>query len=137
MGYNIEISFNIIKNSSVTKILENVKYLAERHYCNYCYEDYDFDCKTQYQRSHGIITVSFSHPNIYFFTGFLRNIQRCKELYVEVIYDDITSTILYASKYYITQKMDKSLAKTFTINKRERSYSEDDNMILNAVKNKK
>ena len=134
MGYNIEISFNVLKNTSVTEILESVKNLAERHCCNYCYEDYDFEYKTQYIRSHGIIFLGFSHPNIYFLIGFLRNIQRSRELYIEVIYDEDTSSILYASQYYITQKMDKNLAKNFKKNKRERSYSEDDNMILDVVK---
>jgi hypothetical protein len=137
MGYNIEISFNVLKHTSVSKILEHVKELAQSHYCSYYYEDYDFEYKTQYQRSHGIVTINFSHPNIYFFIGFLRNIQRCRELYIEVIYDDVTSSILYASQYYITQKMDKGLAKSFTKSKRERSYSDDDNMILDAVKKSK
>jgi hypothetical protein len=44
--------------------------------------------------------------------------------------------ILFASQYYITQKMNKSLAKEFIIEKRKRSYSEDETMILNTIKKK-
>jgi hypothetical protein len=137
MGYNIEISFNVLKHSSVTNAVEHVKEMAERHCCDYCYEDYDFDSKTQFQRNHCIMNVSFSHPNTYFLMGFLRNIQRSEGLYIELIYDDESRSILYASQYYITQKMDKGVAKIFNKNKRERSYSDDDNMILNTVKKSK
>lgn len=136
MGYNIEISFNVLKLTSVTKIVDDVKELAEKHCCTYCYNDYDFDYKTQYQRSHGIIVLNFSHPNIHLLIDFLRSIRKSEGLYIEVIYDETTSSILYASQYYITQKMEKNLAKTFSKNKRERSYSDDDNMILDTFKRK-
>jgi hypothetical protein len=56
-----------------------------------------------------------------------------KGLYIELIYDEDTNSILYASQYYITQKMDKFSAKNFKSKKRERSYSDDENMILKSV----
>jgi len=55
-------------------------------------------------------------------------------VYLETIYDDNTKQLLYASQYYITQKMDKGYSKVFKEERRKRSYSEDDTMILDAIK---
>ena len=41
MGYNIELSFNILKNSSVSEVQNNIKELAIKNNCNYFYEDYE------------------------------------------------------------------------------------------------
>jgi hypothetical protein len=57
-------------------------------------------------------------------------------LYIEMIYDEEINRILYASKYYQTQKMDKYIVKDYNSNKRKRSYSEDDTLILDAINKK-
>jgi len=132
MGYNIEISFNIMKHKSVTEIQENVTVLAEEYGCNNCYTNYEFDKNLQYQRNHCLITVIFENPNISHLIIFLKKIKNNKGLYIESIYDDITSQLLYASQYYLTQLMDKNGALNYKVNKRKRSYSEDDTLILST-----
>jgi hypothetical protein len=134
MGYNIEVSFSLIKNSSVTELQENIKNLATNCGCSYFYEDYEYETHVRYQRKHCIITLNFNNTDIYNLINFLRNIKKSKGLYIEVIYDDDSNIILYASQYYITQKMDKGCAKEFAIEKRKRSYSEDETMILHSIK---
>ena len=133
MGYNIEVTFNILKNCSVTQLLETVKVFAEENFCENFYEDYEFENKVQYKRSHCIISIMFSRQNIKNMVIFLNKIRRMKGLYIELIYDEDNNSILYASQYYITQKMDKSSAKKFKFKRRERSYSDDENMILKTV----
>jgi hypothetical protein len=67
----------------------------------------------------------------------LKKIKRLKYLHVETIYRENMSmtmtNILYASTYYLTQLMDKHLAKKYKADKRERTYSEDEINILNAL----
>jgi hypothetical protein len=133
MGYNIELSFDIFKNSSITEIQNNIKDIATRHNCNYCYEDYEFEKNVQYQRRHCIMTANFENSNINYLVDFLKNINKTEGLYIELIYDEEINKILYASKYYQTQKMNKSCAKDYNNEKRERSYSEDDILILDAI----
>ena len=133
MGYNIEVSFNVLKNGSVTKLLEDVKNCAENCLCEDFYEDYEFENKVQFQRRHCLMTIWFSHSKVNNMIEFLNSIKRNNGLFVELIYDEDNKSILYASQYFITQKMDKYIAKNFKIERRERSYSEDENMILNAV----
>ena len=131
MGHNIEVSFNVLKNGSVTKLLEEVREFAEGCFCEDFYEDYEFENKTQFQRRHCLISINFSQSKLNNMIEFLNNIKKKSSLYVELIYDEDNSSILYASQYYITQKMDKSSAKKFK--RRERSYSDDENMILKSV----
>jgi hypothetical protein len=133
MGYSIEVSFNILKHGSVTETNDFIMNLATSYGCISCYIDYEFETNVQYKRSHSILTVNFENSNIYNLVGFLKKIKMTQGLFVETIYDDNSNMILYASKYYVTQKMDKFIAKEYTKNKRKRSYSEDDTMILNTV----
>jgi len=133
MGYSIEVSFNILKHSNVTETNDFIMSLATSYGCVSCYIDYEFETNVQYKRSHSILIVNFENSNIYNLIGFLKKIKMTQGLFIETIYDDNNNMILYASKYYVTQKMDKFIAKEYSKNKRKRSYSEDDTMILNTV----
>jgi hypothetical protein len=134
MGYNIEVSFHVMKTCNTNDLLQNVKVYAEECGCEYIYEDFEFENKTQFQRRHCIITAIFSPLHIIEFIKFLKFIKSKSELNLESIYNDDNNLLLYASNYYITQKMDKYLAKEFKTEKRKRSYSEDETLILNTIK---
>lgn len=137
MGYNIEVSFSLIKNSSVTELQENIKNLATNCGCSYFYEDYEYETHVRYQRKHCIITLNFNNTDIYNLINFLRNIKKSKGLYIEVIYDDDSNKIIYASKYYITQKMEKSGSKIFKDERKKKIYSDDDTKIIELMKKSK
>lgn len=133
MGYSIEVSFNVLKNGSIIKLLEHVKECAEKCFCEDFYDDYEFENKTQFQRRHCIISVSFPQSKLNNMVEFLNTIKKHGGLYVELIYDETNHSVLYVSQYFLTQKMDKHAAKKFKIEKRERTYSENEVMILNAI----
>ena len=137
MGYNIEISFNILKHSNVTELQNTVKLWAYECGCQNIYEDYEYETNVQFKRNHCILTVNFSKSDHYYLLKFLKFIRNENGLFLEMIYDEDTHLLLYASQYYVTQKMNKAISKDFKISKRERSYSEDENMILNIIKRQK
>jgi hypothetical protein len=134
MGYNIEFSFNVVNTGSVTEVLQSVKVYAEECGCEQIYEDYEFENKTQFIRRHCIVTANFSQLNIVEMIKFLKFIKSYRDIYLESIYDETSNILLYASKYYVTQKMDKNLAQEFKFEKRKRSYSEDETLILDTIK---
>jgi len=134
MGYNIEVSFNVLKTCSVTELQKCVQEYANKCGCEYFYDDYEFENKKQFQRRHCIITTHFSESNMTSLLDFLKFIKSINGLYLESIYNEDSNMILYASQYYLTQKMDKKCAKEFKIEKRQRSYSEDETMILHTIK---
>ena len=134
MGYSVEISFNVLKTGSVTELQENVRSYAKECECEHFYDDYEFENKSQFQRRHCIMTAIFTPSNIVNLVKFLKFIKNNHNLYLESIFDDVSNIILYASQYYVTQKMDKGCAKNFVIEKRKRSYSEDETLILHSIK---
>jgi hypothetical protein len=131
MGYNIEVSFNILKTGNIQ---ESVSDYATECGCEYLYQDYEFENKVQFQRRHCIITAKFSPANMENLLKFLKFVKTTDGLYLESIFDDDSNNILYASQYYLTQQMDKGKAKEFAIEKRKRSYSEDETLILHTIK---
>lgn len=134
MGYNIEVSFNILQNSSVTEIQNRIIHGAELYGCDFFYKDFEYNANAQFKRNHCIITVNFSETNVYDLVQFVRFIKGISGVYLESIYDDNSNCILYASQYYITQKMDKILGKIYKEERRKRSYSEDEIMIIESIK---
>ena len=134
MGYSIEVSFSILKNSSVTEIKNMIINGAEECGCDSFHEDYEYDAYSQFKRNHCVITLNFSKTDITELIRFLRFIRSRCGVYLELIYDENEYYILYASQYYITQKMDKFHGKTYKQERRERSYSDDENMILKSIK---
>ena len=137
MGYDIEISFDIYKNSSVTNLKYELIEIAERNYCNPHHEnfivDYEFDygltlCE---KRNHCIMTFSFDNSRIFNFIKFLNKIKNLKPFHIETIYDNNDNKIIYASKYYQGQ-MNKSLVEKYKLKIKNPSndFNSIDNLIL-------
>ena len=135
MGYNIEVSFNTIKHPNVTEYEQEIMQIAENNDCNDLYQLYEFEKNLSQDRNHSVINVNFE--NITQFTQFIKEIKKIKGIYIEIIYNDTIKTdILYASPYYLTT-MDKYISKTYKKNRRERSYSEDETIILDEMKKRR
>jgi hypothetical protein len=133
MGYKIELSFNIKNNNNVTELLEEITDIAKELNCKYIYDDYEFEERTRFARNHCIITLHFANENVPNMIIFLSKIKKIAYIFTELIYNETNNSLLYASKYYISQKMDKYVAKQFQMEKKERSYTEEEIQILNAV----
>lgn len=125
MGYKIDLSCDVITNGCAK---DTALSFASKHGCNSHYNDYEFD---KGKRNHCIMTFNFDNTGC--MIGFLKNVKETRGLYIENIYDDDTESILYASSFYLTQMMDRHSAKNYKTNRRTRSYSEDDTLILNAI----
>ena len=137
MGYNIEVSFDITKNSSVTQLHDTIRNVAKECECETFYEDYEYDSHVQFKRNHCVMTAIFSQTNIDELLHFLHFIKKTEGLFLELVYDDIANVIVYASQYYITQKMNKINGSLYKKERRERSYSDDETMILSIIKKHK
>lgn len=135
MGYNIEVSFDILKNSSICELHDIIEIEANKYGCNFIYDDYEFELNSYIRRNHCIMTINFVKVDLTDLLKFIKYIRREKRLYLELIYDENKNSILYASRYYITQKMNKKYVKLFKEEKRERSYSDDEIKILETIKN--
>jgi len=132
MGYNIEVSFNILRNNNLTELQEYIVSVAKTCECNFFYSDYEIEKKLNIQRNHMVVTVNFDDKNMEQIIKFLNKIKKTKGIYIESIFNEETNGMIYASQYYLTV-MDKYIAQTYKITRRERSYSEDETLILNEM----
>lgn len=136
MGYNIEISFNIFKQSSVNETQNYIIDLARKYYCNFYYVDYEMDNNYNHTRNHCIITVNFEDVDFQQIIGFLKYIKSDKTFYIETIYHDVTNNYIYASKHYLIHNTNKTFTKEYYLNKKSKKYSENEKSILKIMENK-
>lgn len=132
MGYNIEVSFNALKHN-ISETRDLVINTALENDCETYYSDYEFEKNIRYNRNHCVVTIIFQDNSIDEVVKFLKKIKTIKGIYIESICDNDTNNILFASSLYVSQWMDKHIAKIYKMNKRDRSYSEDDIKILNTI----
>ena len=131
MGYNNEVSFNMLKHTNVSEMEQTIISLAKNCHCTFFYSYCEMERNVAIQRNHMVITVHFEN-NMDHLLIFLHHIKKRKGIYIESIYNEETNQLLYASPYYLTI-MDKFMSKKYQSNKRSRSYSEDETIILNEI----
>jgi hypothetical protein len=136
MGYDIEVSFNALKHN-ISDTQQLIISIAVENGCSYYYDSFEFENNLRYNRNHCVITLSFQNyeNDIDYIIKFIKIIRNIKGIYIESIYDNDSNNMLFASKFYLTQMMDKHIAKMYKLNKRQRSYSEDDTLIINTIQN--
>ena len=133
MGYNVESSLNILKHTNITEIQNKIKEIANDSDCNFFYDTYEFENNKQMKRTNYMFTTYFEKEPIENLLYFIKNIKKIPGIYIENIYDDDANILLYASKYYQRCMMNTHLAQKYNVNKRIRSYSEDDTKILREL----
>lgn len=137
MGYNMEVSFNIFKNKNVSELECFLISLAKEYRSSLSYSTIEMDNTTFMQRNHSVITSIFKEENIKDLIEYIKTIRKIKGIYIESIYHEDTNELIYASQYYLTI-MDKILSKNYQLNKRKRSYSEDETTMMDELnRNKK
>ena len=112
MGYNIEISLNLLKETKGSEIESTIKELATKHECNTIYTTSETDGACKIPRYHNIIVINFLDSNIQNLINFVRNMKIYKKGHIECIYDDCLSKLIYASSYYL-KTIDKYIANNY------------------------
>jgi len=142
MGYNIEISFNILKQSSIIETQNYVFEMATQSNCNSYYIDYEMEHNHDYKRNHCIITINFDDINSIKIIDFIKKIRLWRDYYIEAIYNDDTNECIYASKTYLIQntnqeKKEEKKEKKENKENKEKQYSDIENSILEILKKQK
>jgi len=132
MGYNVEISFDIIKHTNVNELKNTITSNALKFNCEYYYYHYDMDMQTKFNRNHCIVIANFNDNEIFNCSKFIKKIKKINGLHIECIYEDtILCKLIYASQYYL-KTIDKDKVIIYNKFKRERSYSDNENIILDG-----
>jgi hypothetical protein len=135
MGYNIEISIDMVKHPNLSEIKRDIIELAFDFLCEYYYYLYEMEGGCKFKRNHCVIMFNFEEENIFLCSKFLKRVRQMKDLHIECIYEDtINCKLIYASRYYLTT-MEKDNVIKYTKFKRERGYSDNENMLLEGKTN--
>ena len=133
MAYTIEISINIMKHANISDIESTLYYIADKYNYDRFYKISETDGTQKIPRYHSITVVSFLKTQIQILLYFIKEIKKYKYFNIECIYeDDIKTKLIYATNYYL-QTIDKSNRIDYTLFKRNRSYSEDETLLLQEV----
>lgn len=133
MGYNIEISVDLLHHTNISEIKKIIADYALDFECNYYYYLYDMAGGCKIQRNHCIMVINFDDAQIFNCSNFLKVVKKIKKLSIECIYeDDLLCKLIYASNYY-QKTMEKDKAIKYNKFKRERSLSDNEKIILENV----
>jgi hypothetical protein len=131
-GYNVEISINLLKETTSSTIESVVRDIAKENECDHIYSYSETDGTSKIPRYHYIIVVNFSKNNLENFGHFIKYIKRYNKVHIECIYNDTTSHLVYGSGYYL-KTLGKENAKIYKMNIKDKKITEDDAYILSHI----
>jgi hypothetical protein len=136
MGYNIEISVDMVKHPDFSRFKYDIVDFALDSGCEHYYYLYEMENCGQRKRNHCIIVVNFSDDEVFNCSKFLKTVKKMKDLHIECIYEDsLICKLIYASQFYQT-KMDREKVTKYNKFKRERSLSDNEKLLLNQLAQK-
>jgi hypothetical protein len=112
MGYNIEISVNMIKETQFSSIESSIQDVAESYNCDSIHITYEEDGTLKIPRHHCVFVISFLEEKLDNFVKFIKIIKNYKKGYIECIYCNAINKIIYASSYYL-HNIDKEASKRY------------------------
>jgi hypothetical protein len=136
MGYTIELSFDLVLHPNMSEKKKGIADLALDYNCDHYYYLYDMEANHKFPRNHCIIAVHFLDDDIFHCAEFLKKMRKMKkteQLHIECIYeDDIACKLIYASIHYL-KNIDRQSVRKYNKFKRERSYSDNESVLLNEM----
>ena len=121
MSYTIEFSFDLRLHHDSEATKRDIVLCAERNNCIDCYWMYEIEGAKRIERSHCVMTTTFSCDNITGLIRYLKFIRGSKSYFIESIYHD-ESGLLFASKCYLN-KMDRDKARDFKSKFRDKKHN--------------
>lgn len=131
-GYNVEISIDLLRETTSSTIESVVKDVAKQYECNHIYSYSETDGTSKIPRYHYIIVVNFSKDNFENLIHFIKYIKRYNKVHIECIYNDTTSRLVYGSGYYL-KTLGKYNAKMYKMFIKNKNFTEEEGYILSHL----
>ena len=127
MGYNVEISVNILKETKFSEVEKTIQGIAEFYNCDNFYLFNEEDGTIKIPRYHCIYVIYFVYENFDNIVKFLKFIKKYKISYIECLYENDVYKLIYASSFYL-KGLDKELSKKY------KQFIKDKNFTPNEIK---
>ena len=127
MGYIVEISVNTCKHNNVTTLRKILEQFAKN--CKLYSTYHQIENNELYKRTHYFMTMEFEseQANILKFVKLIKSIDGIN---IELLYNNITKTLLYGTKYYLNFITNTPGTIQYNNGKLRRNYTENDLDIL-------
>ena len=134
MGYNIEISVNMLKETNFFEIERNIQDTANFYSCNSLHVSSEEDGTKKIPRYHCIFVVNFLDENFDNFIKFIKVVKKYKSVYIECIYDNDIYKLIYASSYYL-KNIEKYASKNYkTLIDNDKNFTTNELKLLQEFK---
>ena len=136
MGYTIELSYNLLKVEN--DVLARIQTLAHEYHCLSCYEHYEMSGNTKHEKRNCVVTINFEEYSLNECSKFVYQLRQIKHVKVETFYTTDNCKLLFASSGYL-KTISHDQSNTYSQNKerRERSYSEGELLVVNQIRKDK
>ena len=132
MGYNIEISVNMLKETKFSEVENTIQYMAEFYNCDNIYSFTEEDGTKKIPRYHCIYVINFVDDNFDNLIKFLKFIRKYKSSCIECVYDNEVYKLLYASSFYLTG-VDKELSKKYKQFIKDKNFTPNESKLLREL----
>lgn len=133
MGYNIEISVNMLKETKFSEIENTIHCVAEFYNCDNIYSITEEDGTKKIPRYHCIYVIIFLDENFENLIKFLKFIKKYKSGYIECIYENDIYKLLYASSFYLNNSVDKELSKKYKQFIKDKKFTPNETKLLKEL----
>ena len=137
MGYLIDISFDFRKKNNITSTREMIINMAYEYNCITAYDTYEFQGRRHsVHRSSCVISIEFnneSEDDLKNIIQFLKSLKSIKNIHIESVFCDSPPHFVYTSTKYQNMMENKKIAAENRKRKRERLYSNEDLLVLDAM----
>jgi hypothetical protein len=133
MGYNIEISVNMLKETKFSEYESIIQETADLYGCESIHSVYEEDGTNKIPRYHCVFVINFLDETFDNFIKFIKVIKNYKKGYIECIYVTDKYKILYASAYYL-HNMDKEATNKYKQFINEKKFTPKESIILQEFK---
>ena len=132
MGYNVEISINILKETKFSEVENAIQSVAEFYSCDNIYLLSEEDGTKKIPIYNCIYVINFVDENFDNLIKFLKSIKKNKSSYIECIYENDVYKLLYASSFYL-KSIDKELSKKYKQFIKDKNFTPNETKLLREL----
>ena len=130
MGYNIEISVNMLKETRFLEVEKTIRDMAEFYSCDNMYSLTEEDGTTKIPRYHYVYVMYFVENNLDNLVKFIKYIKTQKSSHIECLYENnLHNKLLYASSFYL-KSIDKGLLNKYRQFVKDKIFTQNETKLL-------
>lgn len=132
MGYNIEISINMLKEKKFSEVENTIQCVAKIYNCNDIYTITEEDGTKKISRYHCVYIINFLDNNFDNLIKFVKFLKKYKSIYIECVYYNDIYKLLYCSSFYL-HSIDKELSKKYRQFIKDKTFTPNESKLLKEL----